>query len=135
MKNYQDSIKAYDQGLKLDPSNKSCLDGKNAVVNRKVWGVDQLKTYDEYLKVIGTQGKLVIIDYFATWCPPCKMIGPVFVKIAEELGDKVLMAKVDVDENKHAAGAAGIQSMPTFKFFRDGREIHTMSGANEAGLR
>ena len=63
------------------------------------------------------------------------MIGPKFVAMAEEHGDSVHMAKVDVDANNEAAQEAGIQAMPTFKFFKDGAEVHMIRGADEAGLR
>ena len=65
--------------------------------------VNQLKTLAEYQEAIATKGKLVVVDFTATWCPPCQRIGPIFVAIAEEHGDAVLMVKVDVDENAEGA--------------------------------
>ena len=64
---------------------------------------------------------LVVVDFTATWCPPCQRIGPEFVKLAES-GDygNVTFVKVDVDENNEASESAGISCMPTFQFHKDG---------------
>ena len=97
--------------------------------------VKTLATLAEYQETIKTEGKLVVVDFTASWCPPCQMIGPKFVAMAEEHGDSVVMVKVDVDDNADAAQEAGIQAMPTFKFFKGGIEVHQIRGADEAGLR
>ena len=80
--------------------------------------------------------KLVVIDYTATWCPPCQMIKPKFEAMSAEEGfANVDFGKVDVDANATAAAEAGIQCMPTFKFYKNGEEIAKIEGANEAGIR
>ena len=68
-------------------------------------------------------GKPLIIDFTASWCPPCKCIGPIFERIAGEQAESVVMKKVDVDANSAAAQAAGIQCMPTFKLYKNGAEV------------
>jgi thioredoxin len=80
---------------------------------------------------------LVIIDFTATWCPPCKAIGPVFEAIAGEQaeGGKLAFIKVDVDENEEASQKAGISCMPTFQVWKDGAKVDEFSGADEAKLR
>ena len=86
--------------------------------------------YDACLK----DNAVVCIDFTATWCPPCKMIGPKFEAMAPDF-PKVKCVKVDVDANKEASEAAGIQCMPTFKFYKDGAEVEKLEGANEAKLK
>ena len=58
--------------------------------------------------------KLVVVDFTATWCPPCQMIKPKYHALAEELGDTVICVAVDVDANAETSEAAGITCMPTF---------------------
>ncbi len=78
--------------------------------------------------------KAVVVDFFATWCPPCKMIGPRFEKMAAENPD-VQCVKVDVDQNQQAAAMAGVSAMPTFMAYKNGKKIGEVVGANEAGIR
>jgi thioredoxin len=77
---------------------------------------------------------LVVIDFTATWCGPCKMIAPVYEKMAEEFPG-VVFTKIDVDANSEAAEQCGVQAMPTFQFYKGGQKVDEMKGANEAGLR
>mgnify|MGYP000892139473 CR=1 FL=1 len=94
--------------------------------------VKELETADEYKNAIAGEG-LVVVDFTATWCPPCQMIGPKFVALDGKY-DGVTLFKVDVDKNGEAAQLAGIEAMPTFKFFKGGAEVHMIRGADEAGL-
>ena len=71
-------------------------------------------TSEEDLKKIRSKGKLVVIDWYAHWCGPCKAFKPTFQKMAEEQTD-ILFCKIDVDENKELATQYAIRSMPTFK--------------------
>ena len=79
-------------------------------------------------------GKLVVVDFTAQWCGPCQMISPKFEAMSSEFTD-VLFLKVDVDENDETAEAYNIQEMPTFIFFRGGKKLTDLAGANEAKLR
>ena len=79
-------------------------------------------------------GKTIVVDFTATWCGPCKAIGPVFEKMAGEVPD-VIFVKVDVDENEETASKCGIQAMPTFQAFKDGKQVGEMKGASEPALR
>ena len=81
-----------------------------------------------------TSDKLVVVDFTATWCGPCQMIGPIFAKLAEEMGN-VDFVKVDVDANSETAEACEISAMPTFQFYKGGVKVDEMCGADEAGLR
>jgi len=91
-------------------------------------------SYDAKIEENKTSGKLLVIDYFATWCPPCQMIAPKLEAMQAEFAD-IEIVKVDVDNNGEAAQAAGIEAMPTFKFFKGGNEVTSIRGANEAGIR
>jgi len=68
--------------------------------------------------------KLVVIDFWAQWCGPCKMIGPIIEQLADEYADKdVLIGKVDVDTNKEVSMKYGIRSIPTILFIKNGEVI------------
>ncbi|XP_076332670.1 thioredoxin 2 [Tachypleus tridentatus] len=73
--------------------------------------------------------KLVIVDFFATWCGPCKMIAPQLETLSEKLKDTVLFLKVDVDENEELSSEYEISCMPTFVFLKNKKVVHTISGA------
>ena len=70
----------------------------------------------------------VFVDFFAEWCGPCKMAGPVIDELAEEYKDKLVIGKVDVDANKEYAGKYGVMSIPTVIMFKDGEEVDRMTG-------
>ena len=75
--------------------------------------------------------KLVLVDFFATWCGPCKMIAPFIEEVAEEYEGKAVVAKIDVDEAQEIAAEYGISSIPTVILFKDGAPIHTEVGARD----
>ena len=73
------------------------------------------------------QGELVLVDFFATWCGPCRMLGPVLEELAEERSN-ITVAKIDVDESASLAKNYGIMSVPTLLLFKDGKLIDQRSG-------
>lgn len=77
--------------------------------------------------VLGAQG-VVLVDFFATWCGPCKMLAPVVEELAAEYEGKAKIGKLDVDENPETAGKYGVQSIPTIIIFKDGQEVDKMMG-------
>ncbi|KAN0035423.1 hypothetical protein ACTA71_004692 [Dictyostelium dimigraforme] len=82
-----------------------------------------------------TAGKrLVVVDFTATWCGPCKMISPYFEQLSSEYKD-VIFLKVDVDQCKSTTQSQGVRAMPTFKFFIERKQVHEFSGADKNQLK
>ena len=71
---------------------------------------------------------IVVVDFYATWCGPCKMLVPVFDELAEELSDKVSFFKVDVDQGMEIAQAYRISSVPSIVIFKDGHQQEMLTG-------
>ena len=71
---------------------------------------------------------VVLVDFFATWCGPCKMLSPVLEQVSEELAGKVEIVKVDVDQDGDLAAQFGIMSVPTMIVFKDGQPVGKMQG-------
>ncbi|MBB6011800.1 thioredoxin [Aquamicrobium sp. NLF2-7] len=71
----------------------------------------------------------VVVDFWAEWCGPCKMIGPSLEEISNELGGKVKIAKLNIDENPELAAQFGVRSIPTLMIFKDGQVADTKVGA------
>lgn len=73
--------------------------------------------------------KPVLVDFWADWCGPCKMIGPALEEISDELGDKLTIAKIDIMENTKVPGDIGVQSIPLLVLFKDGKAVAQKLGA------
>ena len=71
----------------------------------------------------------VLVDFWAEWCGPCKMIAPIVEELAEEFGDKIKFTKLDVDTNPQSAMNFGIRGIPTLLIFNGGKPVETVEGA------
>jgi thioredoxin 1 len=78
--------------------------------------------------VIGAEGP-VLVDFWAEWCGPCKMIGPSLEELSEELGEQVTIAKLNIDDNPDAPGKYGVRGIPTMILFKNGQPAATKVGA------
>lgn len=81
-------------------------------------------------KVVQSE-KPVIVDFYADWCGPCKMMSPIIDEIAETLGEKVTVGKINVDENQDIAMEYGVMSIPTIIIFKDGNVANTFVGVRD----
>ena len=77
-----------------------------------------------------SNNNLVLVDFYAEWCGPCKMLAPIISEIKEELKDKVYVIKVNVDEDEELSNKFGIYSIPTLVLIKDGKEIDRKVGYN-----
>lgn len=90
---------------------------------------------DSFDEAISTSENPVLVDFWAEWCGPCKMIAPVLDEIAAENGDKITIGKVNVDENPDLARRFEVMSIPTLIVFKNGEPVKRLVGAkNKAGL-
>ena len=98
----------------------------------RVVGVHDTKAFDGALASAKAKGELLVCDFFATWCPPCRAAVPIYGRLSETWD--AAFVKVDVDECKELARREGIAAMPTFKIYRDGACVETIQGFSERGI-
>lgn len=85
-------------------------------------------TDDTFEKEVLRSDIPVLVDFWAEWCQPCKMVGPIVDEVAEEYAGKIKVGKVNVDENTKTPSDYGIMSIPTLMIFKDGKPEQTMVG-------
>jgi len=90
-----------------------------------------LQITDESFKELINDNKPLVVDFWAEWCGPCKMIGPVIEELAKDYEDKAIIGKINVDENDEVAGEYGIRSIPTILYFKNGvlKDKHIGAGS------
>jgi len=93
-----------------------------------------LEFTDENIKEIIESGKPVVIDFWAEWCGPCRMVGPLVEELAKEYDGKVVIGKMDVDNNVETPNIYGIRNIPTILFFKDGQLVDKQIGATQKAV-
>lgn len=81
--------------------------------------------FEEYLNA----GKLMVLDFWAEWCGPCRMVAPIIDELAQEYEGRVTIGKMDVDNNDDVVGQFGIRNIPTVLFFKNGEVVDKIVGA------
>ena len=93
-----------------------------------------LEFTDGNITEIINSGKPVVIDFWAEWCGPCRMVGPLVEELAKEYDGKVVIGKMDVDVNTETPETYGIRNIPTILFFKDGQLVDKQIGATQKSV-
>ncbi|GJN75488.1 thioredoxin domain-containing protein [Purpureocillium lilacinum] len=97
-------------------------------------GVHNVRSTDEFKQTL-KDNDVVVVDFFATWCAPCKAIAPVFAHSSElDKFQNIKFVKVDVDELSDLTQELGIRAMPTFHLYKNGEKVKDLQGADQKGL-
>lgn len=88
----------------------------------------QILTDENFEKEVNSADKLILVDFFAVWCEPCSMLAPILEKISKDFSDKVIFAKVNVDNAPMASQKFGIDSIPHVILFKNGKKVSDFTG-------
>jgi len=88
----------------------------------------ELEITNQNFEEIKKQGQPVLIDFWATWCGPCKRLGPIIEELAAEYDGKAVIGKCDIEENDELTEQFGIMNVPTVVFLKDGKEVDRVVG-------
>ena len=95
---------------------------------RQVNTQPMILTDDSFLKTVQSHD-LIVVDFWAPWCGPCRMVGPIIEALSSQYAGKVAFGKMNVDENQMVPSSMGIMSIPTIVIFRQGKEVERLVGA------
>ncbi|MBW6409079.1 thioredoxin [Clostridium weizhouense] len=83
---------------------------------------------NEFIEQVENNKGVVVVDFFATWCAPCKMLAPIFEEVGSEFDEKAKFFKLDVDQSGDIAQKYGVFSIPTIIIFKDGKSVENLAG-------
>ena len=89
----------------------------------------EVKLTRENFEILKTGNLPLVVDFWATWCGPCRMVGPIIEELAKEYDGKIVVGKCDVEENEELASEFGIRNIPTILFFKNGDVVDKIVGA------
>ena len=89
----------------------------------------EVKITSENFENLKDSAQPLVVDFWATWCGPCRMVGPIISELAEEYDGRITVGKCDVEENEELALEFGIRNIPTILFFKDGKLVDKVIGA------
>ena len=104
---------------------KKMIDGP--AMPQEILHIDTLGQFNEMVEKY--KDKIIVIDFWAEWCGPCKMFGPVFERVQKEWRDRFVFVKINTEVNAEVAGGLGIMSIPNIMFIKDKKKIHEQPGA------
>ena len=90
--------------------------------------METIFTDDNFEQEVLKSEKPVLVDFWAPWCGPCQMMGPIISELAKEMGEKIKIGKMNVDENHATSEKYGIMSIPSIKIFKGGRAVKEFTG-------
>jgi len=91
----------------------------------------QVSQDDFQKQILDIKGKPVLVDFWAPWCGPCQTQGPIIDELEAEIGDKAVVAKLNVDDNQDVAGQYGVMSIPALIVFKDGEVVEQLVGVHQ----
>jgi len=98
------------------------------LINNKIYMCIVLTDQNFEEEVIKSNPLPVLVDFWASWCGPCRMLGPIVEELAKEFKGKIKIGKLDVDENSETAGEYEVLGIPSLKFFKDGKIVDEVTG-------
>jgi thioredoxin 1 len=90
-------------------------------------------TDQDFRQVVLESEVLVVVDFWAPWCAPCRMVSPIIEELADEYREQVVVGKMNVDENPETSSQFGVMSIPTVMLFKNGKSVASLVGAQSKG--
>ena len=123
-----------------DEEISAIMKRKKEILEEKLRSMNEIKKInkpinltDSNFDIEKSKYSLLVVDFWAAWCGPCKMVTPIIEQLAEQYAGKIIFGKVNVDENPHISQRFGIQSIPTLMILKEGQVIDVMIGALPKG--